>query len=105
MCNNIKSCIRNNNETSVFLLCQRGVRQGENLSPLLFAIYLVNDLESFLVSSGSDGLTLEFNNERIQCVLKMLTLLYADDTATVIFLHEKNDFEKCLHAFNDYCNM
>ncbi|MEW8548382.1 MAG: reverse transcriptase family protein, partial [Candidatus Thiodiazotropha sp.] len=102
MYDNIKSCVRNNNETSVFFPCQCGVRQGENLSPLLFAIYL-NDLESFLLSSGSEGLMFEFNNEGIQCYLKLLILLYADDT--VIFSNDINDFQKCLDAFFDYCNM
>lgn len=87
----IKSCVRNNNETSVFFPCQCGVRKGENLSPLLFAIYLTA-LYSFLLSSCSDGLTLEFNNEGIQCFLKLLNLLYADDT--VIFSYDKNNFQK-----------
>ena len=35
-----KSCVRLHGETSSFFNCNIGVRQGENLSPLLFAIYL-----------------------------------------------------------------
>ena len=43
----IKSCVSYNGEQSSFFSSFRGVRQGENLSPVLFALFL-NDLESFL---------------------------------------------------------
>ncbi|MEW8548531.1 MAG: reverse transcriptase family protein [Candidatus Thiodiazotropha sp.] len=102
MYDNIKSCVKHNNQTSAYFPCQCGVRQGENLSPLLFAIYL-NDLETFLLASGSEGINLEFNNEDILCYLKLLILLYADDT--VIFSNDKDDFQNCLNAFNEYCEM
>ena len=39
-----KSCVSFNGDQSGFFPCLRGVRQGENLSPVLFAIFL-NDLE------------------------------------------------------------
>ena len=42
--NNIKSCVQENGQKSDYFSCYTGVRQGENLSPLLFALYL-NDLE------------------------------------------------------------
>ena len=45
--NNAKSCVRLNNKMSTHFDCNIGVRQGDNLSPLLFAIYL-NDFEFFL---------------------------------------------------------
>jgi hypothetical protein len=47
MYQNIKSRIVYNNAVSDFFDCNNGVRQGENLSPFLFSIYL-NDLEQFL---------------------------------------------------------
>ena len=37
----------NGNDTSDFFMCNVGVKQGENLSPFLFSIFL-NDLEDFL---------------------------------------------------------
>ena len=46
MYNGCKSRVYSNNILSDFFPCQNGVRQGENLSPLLFALYL-NDLEDF----------------------------------------------------------
>ena len=49
-----KSCIAINGQKSEFLNCEIGVRQGENLSPLLFAIFL-NDLESFLSQYDASG--------------------------------------------------
>ena len=44
---NIKTCIRKGNEYSELFNCEIGVKQGENLSPYLFSLYL-NDLEFFL---------------------------------------------------------
>ena len=41
---------------SEFFECNVGVRQGDNLSPLLFAMY-INDFESY-VKKEYDGLTL-----------------------------------------------
>ena len=42
-----KSAVKQNNCHSVFFNCEIGVRQGDNLSPLLFALYL-NDLQEHL---------------------------------------------------------
>ena len=47
MYKDIKSCISVNGDQSSFLPCLCGVRQGENLSPVLFALFL-NDLENFM---------------------------------------------------------
>ena len=37
-----KSCVKSTGKSSQFFTCDAGVRQGENLSPILFAMY-VND--------------------------------------------------------------
>ena len=49
MYKNIKPKITTNEGSSQFFNCNVGVRQGENLSPFLFSIFL-NDLEDYLVS-------------------------------------------------------
>ena len=78
MYENIKSCVKINDETSAFFLSQCGVRQGENLSPLPFSMYL-NDLDFFLISGGVNSIDLEIISE-VHVYIKLLILLYADGT-------------------------
>ena len=40
MYNSAKSCILMSGKTSGYFACETGVRQGENLSPLLLSIFL-----------------------------------------------------------------
>ena len=35
-----KSCVKQNNLMSEYFLCSIGIRQGDNLSPLLFALFI-----------------------------------------------------------------
>ena len=102
MYENIKSCIKINNDTSTFFASECGVRQGENLSPMLFALYL-NDLESFLLSGGVETLNLEIATNELNLYLELLLLLYADET--VIFSNNKENFKKGLNEFYKYCQM
>ena len=51
MYHNVRSRVKYNNCLSEAFTCHLGVRQGECLSPFLFAIYL-NDIESEFISKG-----------------------------------------------------
>ena len=64
----IKSCASHNSEQSDFFQSFRGVRQGENLSPVLFDLYL-NDLESFLNQNSCNGINLEIPDEMLMTQL------------------------------------
>ena len=85
MYENAKSCVKQGQALSDFFSCEVGVRQRENLSPLLFAIYL-NDFEHSVSRNykGLDMLTGEIHNnlcdDDVEVFLKMYVLLYADNT-------------------------
>ena len=54
MYENIKSMVKSNNELSAeFTLYCLGVRQGECLSPFLFAMYF-NDIKEFFYIKGAE---------------------------------------------------
>lgn len=98
----IKSCVQYNGEQSDFFPCLIGVRQGENLSPFLFSIFL-NDLEQYF--RNLDGIPLEslkqkFENE-LHIFFELFVVLYADDT--VIFSETKEGMQNSLDIFQIYC--
>ena len=103
---NAKSCVRSGMKYSEFFMSNIGVRQGENLSPLLFSIFL-NDLTDFM-SKAYNGLTdvckishLLFDNNDIEVFFKLYLLLYADDT--VIFAESASELQAALNAMYLYC--
>jgi hypothetical protein len=100
MYKNIKSSVSHNGEISDMFVSEIGVRQGENLSPVLFSLFL-NDLQSFLYSKGSVGIEL-VDPLDLTLWLKLLVLLYADDT--IILSNSPQDFQNSLNTFNNYCN-
>ena len=85
MYNNAKSCISMSGETSGYFACETGARQGENLSPLLFTIFLC-DLRDYLgtkynrLSFSNNTISDLLNNTNLDTYLKLFVLLYADDT-------------------------
>lgn len=103
-----KSCVAVNGHYSDMFPCNIGVRQGENLSPLLFDIYL-SDLESFLANKYNglgyvNRLTLEhLETEDIVVYLKLYVLLYADDT--VVLAESPVELQQALDAMYQYCNL
>ena len=102
-----KSCIKINDSCMSDFECNQGVRQGENLLPLLFAIFY--DI-TFFFTKSFNGLTMVFDfiNEKLQtydvCVfLKLYLLLYADDT--IIMAESVTELQDCLNAVSDYCKL
>ena len=99
MYKNIKSCVNVNNCQSDFFSSNAGVRQGENLSPLLFSLF-INDLEDHMTDMGNPYL--DFSDETCNQFIKLMLLLYADDT--VVFSNSPTGLQKCLDDLYIYCN-
>ena len=99
MYNNIKSCVNCNGNLSDYFISVNGVRQGENLSPFLFSLF-INDMEQFLIKYGCNQI--EVPDVEIQTFFKILVIMYADDT--VLFANTKEGLQKCLNALKCYCD-
>ena len=98
MYDGIKSCVSVNGVSSNYFYSNIGVRQGENLSPFLFTIFL-NDLETFLSESPNcKGIEPE---ENMYAFFKLFVLLYADDTA--ILAESSSDLQNALDTYALYC--
>ena len=103
---NAKSCVRLGHLKSSTFSSNVGVRQGENLSPVLFSLFL-NDLTEF-ISHAYDGLTNVsdmanrlLSDDDIEVYFKLYILLYADDT--VIFAESDTELQAALNAMYLYC--
>ena len=86
------SCIKIHNQITDFFQIEQGVRQGDNLSPNLFKIFL-NDLPKYMDGS-IDSVTL--NNHIIHC------LMYADDL--ILLASSPNGLQSKLDILDKYCN-
>ena len=100
-----KSCVKSHQGLSRFFQSNIGVRQGENLSPILFSIFL-NDLKSFLECTGYNlSLPLKHCNDLnmtdIENFVHLFLLLYADDT--VILSESTEGMQKTLDAMKRFC--
>ena len=96
---NVKSCVELNGKKSDYFCCNIGVRQGDSLSPLLFAIF-VNDLESYLLQEGNNYLSFG-GDARLEHMLKLLILMYADDT--VILADSPDKLRAAINGVEKYC--
>ena len=88
-------------QTQLFL-SYIGLRQGENLSPVLFSIFL-NDLEPYIQAKNNTGVEFEFKNDAMYFYIEFIVLLYADDTA--IICDSPDEFQTSLDNFVDYCKI
>ena len=99
---NIKACVSVDGTNSAFFLSHTGVRQGDNLSPVLFAIFM-NDLEDHLFVDQVEGIPVDVEvDDQTSYFFKLFVLLYADDT--VILADNAEEFQKSLDSFHHYCS-
>ena len=103
---NTKACIKLNNKISSSFNCNIGVRQGDNLSPLLFALF-INDFEKELIpkykglSCLNNLFTQVFQDDELETFLKLYILLYADDT--IVMADSAKELQLALDAVGSYC--
>ena len=98
---NIKSSVSNDGMMSDFFSSEVGVRQGENLSPILFALF-VNDLQNFFELNDCRGIDIYFDAS-IDMYFKIMMLLYADDT--VILAETALDLQHSLNCLYEYSSL
>ena len=103
-----KSCVTTCGQTSETFACNIGVRQGDNLSPLLFAIYL-NDFVGYIRTKfkGLQYLYDEVCSDVLDKItdedlfINLHSLLYADDT--IILAENPEELQMALDALSNYC--
>ena len=93
MYKDIYSCVKISDVLSDDIKCERGVRQGDVLSPNLFNIF-VNDLPQWL---GVTEYTPVLGNDYVNC------LMYADDLA--ILSLSVDDLQAQLNKLFEYCQI
>ena len=87
-----KSCVRVSNGITDFISVKVGVKQGDNLSPNLFKVF-INDLPDYL-NSSQDPVVL--NSRAFNC------LMYADDI--ILLSSSANGLQQKLDILQCYCN-
>ena len=73
---------------------------GENLSPLLFNLFL-NDLTEYFRTNQCPGITIHELDENLFLYLKIFLLLYADDT--IIIADSAANLQFALNIYCSYC--
>ncbi|XP_063436930.1 uncharacterized protein LOC134718363 [Mytilus trossulus] len=100
----IKSCLSYNGEKSDYFPSNIGLRQGENLSPFLFSLFL-NDLEDYFCKGNLIGLKTisDALEDELDIYVKLFAILYADDT--VLMAESATELNLLLEKFESYCDV
>ena len=84
----VKARVRANNCVSESFMCPRGLKQGENCSPILFSLF-INELADEITQNGRHGIALTPE------LIEILIMLFADDVVllsyTVVGLQRQLD--------------
>ena len=94
MYKNSHCAVKIQNKVTNFFKCEKGVRQGCPLSPILFNIF-INTLALDLDNSSTDSLELP-NGSRISC------LMYADDV--ILISKSPEGLQNLLDSVSTFCN-
>ena len=92
-----KARVRVNGELIDVFDCNIGVCQSDNLSPLLFIIFL-NDFNNLIRTGLFPG---KSKVKSLRLFLKMYSLLYGDDT--LLLSETEEDMQQALDATLKYC--
>ena len=101
-----KSCIKFDGCNSEFFKSGVGVCQGENLSLILFSLFL-NDLNDILshyfnrLEHGTNLIHQTLDRHEVEVYMRLYTLLYADDT--VLLSEAAGELQAALNAMILYC--
>ena len=96
---NPKSRVLLVNHRTDYFDCLIGVKQGDSLSPTLFAVF-INDLVREIKETGI-GVVLETKNENIDETTIISILLYADDI--VLFAQNEEELQSLLLVVEIWC--
>jgi hypothetical protein len=89
----VKCIVKGCNSYSDFFECAVGLKQGEVMSPVLFALF-IEDLDLFFLNDQDSGLSLED--------ITIMLMLFADDM--VLFGKTPHDLQTNLDLLKVYCD-
>ena len=100
-----KLCVKHRMEYSHFFVSNIGLLQGENLSPIMFSMF-INDLKLFLHNDANLSTLINTAEtagaETLDDLMHLFLLLYADDTA--ILAETPEHLQTALDKLDEYCS-
>ena len=90
----VKACVKYRGDISDFFNCPVGLRQGCNLSPVLFSLF-INELDAVITESGCHGIQLHPDT------INIFLLMFADDVA--LLGDTLSDLQKKQNVLHSFC--